>query len=814
MMVLIDEEQLRERANNLGTRNGIDFVLVNPSEPFATLDVYFHNSSRLDDIVNAFASGTDAKEVFPVRGGHRVRGGPRDEDVNVAAIQTGSEPRILRLQTNRIGDYSTYTLEVQFEDIDPVFSEIRFKFRPGCFTTDCAPQHAKPQPPPPSVPIDYLAKDFESFRHTLVTALRTRVPGWEPTSETDMTQVLINLFSASADELSDFQDRVMAEAYLGRARKRVSLARHARLMDYHIDEGNQASTWLALTVAHGAQFTLEAGFETWASATIDNDRRIVFTTQEAATLHHLLNSLELYTWQGARPGLAAGSITADIAMVDEATALAIQHLIDQRIASRFLIEEHRSPVTGAASGHNINKRQIVQLEPSATVMRDPALPDVADGWFVRVRWRSEDALAWDFCAVANLDDGSTVDGVFLFHGNLARTTQGEEVRVTFKEPSERLNAGEFHYERSTDPQSDVLGSWKPSRTRSVLCRLPRSTPLLYRRVRDPTRASEVPPESTLSITVRADTVEDEWQEVSSLVHSDESATNFAVETDENRSSVVRFGNGVLGRELPDNAEVLCKYQTGFGPDGNIGADRLVHFDSSAHPEVEAVRNPFDITDGRAAEPPQEIVRNAVEAWKSRQLRAVSLGDYRARAEEVPGVSRAAASYAWTGSWRAVRIAIDPLGRHDLGDDLRHDIAAKLESVRLIGDDIEIRQARFVPLTITISLCVRSDVWPEDIRFLLLEEFSDAYTSNGDLGFFHPDRWTFGQPLQKSQIIGRVHRIEGVHHVISVSMRRFDEQSVGTADVLQFGPNEILQVRNDPDHMEQGSITFEPLGGRA
>jgi len=60
----------------------------------------------------------------------------------------------------------------------------------------------------------------------------------------DADQVLLELFCAAGDELSDYQDRVMNEAYLGTARKRVSVARHARLMDYHIHQGNQAGTWL------------------------------------------------------------------------------------------------------------------------------------------------------------------------------------------------------------------------------------------------------------------------------------------------------------------------------------------------------------------------------------------------------------------------------------------------------------------------------------------------------------------------------------------------------------------------------------------
>jgi hypothetical protein len=73
-----------------------------------------------------------------------------------------------------------------------------------------------------------------------------------PSSEADLDQVLIDLIAADADEQADYHDRVMNERALATARKRVSLARHARLLDYHIHQGNQASTWLALEVAgHG-----------------------------------------------------------------------------------------------------------------------------------------------------------------------------------------------------------------------------------------------------------------------------------------------------------------------------------------------------------------------------------------------------------------------------------------------------------------------------------------------------------------------------------------------------------------------------------
>ena len=83
------------------------------------------------------------------------------------------------------------------------------------------------------------------------------------------------------------------------------------------------------------------------------------------------------------------------------------------------------------------------------------------------------------------------------------------------------------------------------------------------------------------------------------------------------------------------------------------------------------------------------------------------------------------------------------------------------AVRLIGEDLEIRPPIFVPLDVNVKLCAAPDVWPEDIKFILEQEFSDGWTPDGRMGFFHPDLWTFGQPLYASQIIGRALQVKGV-----------------------------------------------------
>jgi hypothetical protein len=799
-MTIRNQEALDERANNLGTFNGIELVLVTlpPTPAQAILEVHFYNSNQISSILNNFNTGSKrARDIFPITGGHRILGGALAGQVQVVKIEPHpNDGKVLCLTVEPIGDYSTYTLSVVHQDIDPIFSEIEFKFRPGCFN-NCPPDWDAPPAPKPDPAIDYLAKDYDSFRHTLVSWMINRVPGWEPTSEADLDQVLLELFSAAADELSDYQDRVMNEAYLATARKRVSLARHARLMDYHIHQGNQASTWLALTVdtAH----KLQAGFQVATGGDLAGSSSVAFITRREQEVDPLLNDISLYTWSDSVPALAAGTTSADLEFSTKTNAEKVQDLIRDGRITHLLIEERLNPLTGEARGRDPTKRQLLKLLPGdegAEAKQD--LVASPSAWFVQVRWEEKDGLTSDYCFTVDCPGGK-VNDVSLFQGNLVPAYHGRSQTFAFKDPETPLtNPNELHYQRTRDQEA--------------LCRLP-DGPLAYQ---DTPPGGVSPPESTLEVEVEVDGQRERWDEVISLIHSDasdERGDHFVVETDEEGRSLLRFGNGTNGKKLPEDAIVRCTYQLARGLDGNVGADSLENFDKGAFPEVDSCWNPFDVTNGRAPEPIDEIIRRVPEAYRHRQLRAVTLKDYVDRAEELPEISRASARYMWTGSWRTVRVTIDPVGTTILTPELREDVARYLDAVRLIGEDLEIRPPQFVPLDILVSLCVAPDYWPEDVRFVLEQEFSDGYTSDGRAAFFHPDRWTFGQELRASQIIGRAQSVEGVDHVIGVKMKRWNEVTPGTADLIEVRPNEILQVRNDPDHMERGFIKFDLEGGR-
>ena len=819
----------RARDLALSNLNGLAAALVSLDPPVAPgtaeLELHFFNALHVADVLAEITGGTPPGEVFPIRGGHRVPAGSGAGQVRVTAVAAGDVPESLRLTVEPIGDYSTYTLELMFDParIDPFFATLGFKFRPGCFTNACAPdwEAGRPRVVPPK--IDYLAKDYDSFRHQLIAAMMDRVPGWQASSEADFDQVLIGLFAAAGDELSDYQDRVMAEATLGNARKRVSVARHARLMDYHIHEGQQSTSWIWLEIAEGvAPFTLATELVAWAGGEEVEGGTVPFATREAALpaagrteLSPGFNAFHLHTWSGAHPALAEGATQADIvpAPTDTApggliTANDLADAIRDGRLTRLVIEERLNPLTGREPGRNPAKRQLLRLIPEATVIPDPVVGrDV-----VRVTWQAADALTHDY-SFTTLCPGGPVENISAFRGNLLEVHQGMPVVAHFHEAGTELpveTAGVFH--RHFQRRS-LYGE-----TRAALCDLPGGG-LAYRAT--PT-GGIVAPQSTLSVEVEEPGgAGNLWDERPSLVFSDDSSEegdHFVVETDERLRSKIRFGNGVNGRLLPVGATVHASYQIGGGVAGNVGAGAIRSLIPLPAPHADAVvalSNPFDVTNGLDPEPVAEVLRNAPEAYRARQLRAVTLADYVARAEEVSGIARAVASYSWTGSWRTVRLVLDPEGATELDPRLIEAVAGHLEAVRLIGEDLELRPPRFVPLEIAVSVCLAPDAWVEDMRDVIEQELSDGYTPDGRRGLFHPDEWTFGQSLHQSRISGRLQALPGVEHIISIGMRRWDAPTGGAigAAELTAAFDEIFLVENDPDHLERGTITLELKGGR-
>lgn len=793
--ILYNQDALAARSRNLGTLNGIDFgvMQLDASSPpvYGVLELHFFNDQHLDDLVAAAATPASMWSLVPITGGDRVAAGPLAGQVQVVKL-VHAGPQVLEVTIAPVGDYSRYTLTLQQTGFDPIFSQFIFRFRPGCFSSNCTPlPHYSPAAVEPA--IDYLAKDYDSFRHTLIAAMMQRVPNWQPTSEAALDVVLLDLFSAAADELSDYQDRVAQEAYWSTAKKRISLRRYARLMDYFIHEGNQSSTILGLNFPGSASYTIPALQKAWTGPDPALTSTVWFVAAHPQFVHGVFSGVPLYTWSDAIVALAAGATQADLAFSSFADANTASGLVTGGKITRLLIEEWLNPATGMAADRNSQKRQLLTLT-GAQLLTDPLTGDPV----VRVTWREEDALVFNYCFVVNVN-GVRIPNVTLFHGNLVDMVQGEYRKFAYTPPGTPLSEGIYNFERNP--------------AGAAICRLPPAFPVLWTKT---TPGGLEPSVSTVTVTVTDASGTFTWEEQPDLIHSDGiTDRHFVVETDESLRTLIRFGDGVNGLALPDDATVTCAWLSGYGPDGNIGQDSLVNFDATGMPDIAlgAFWNPFDVTDGLAPESANVIRRRVPEAFLYRQARAVTLDDYIARAEEIAGVSKAAALYMWTGSWRTVRVVVDPQGTTTLSETLRATVEQQLEAVHLIGEDVEVRGPQYVPLTITIAVCIAEDYWIDDVAPVVEQAFGSNYTPDGQQAFFNPDRWTFGQALYASEIEGVLALIEGVEHVISIEMTRWWNQTVSSSEVMEMAPEEIVLVENDPGRLERGTITFSYQGGR-
>ena len=175
---------------------------------------------------------------------------------------------MLTLRVAAPGDFSIYTLTIPSPVLDQFFNHIRFSFKAGCPSDlDC---ETPPPPCPPlagnAPPIDYMAKDFLSFRQALLDFSALRYPSWQERSEADFGVMFLEALSAIADELSYTQDRVATESSLLTATQRRSVIRHARLVDYEPRPAISAKTVLQFDVDASAGPTIKHGLAVIAPA--------------------------------------------------------------------------------------------------------------------------------------------------------------------------------------------------------------------------------------------------------------------------------------------------------------------------------------------------------------------------------------------------------------------------------------------------------------------------------------------------------------------------------------------------------------------
>jgi predicted phage baseplate assembly protein len=401
----------RARVREVGL-NGLDYVEV--SDDQLTITVTF-----LEKAPDAIGIGN-----VRIDGGERVVG-IEVVDVTLCREEDPDLDDCMQVTVDRPGDFSTYTLCVveprrdgrpghePLAGFDPRYTCVDFSFKAGCPSPlDCGPADDCPPPSYDEPEISYLAKDYESFRRLILDRLALIMPDWRERHAPDMQMALVEVLAYTGDQLSYLQDAVATEAYLGTARLRTSVRRHARLVDYAMHDGCNARVWVCVEV--DAPLTLPAD-------------DILFETSGGQGFHPMgtrdvslrpaHNRIELWTWGDSECCLPTGATRATLADGEgdgEGDGLELAP------GDVLIFEEVVGPATGNEADADPAHRQAVRLT-EVTRARDPAY----DRPVVEVAWAAEDALRFPLCvsAVAG-EDCRLVAPVSVARGNVVLADHG------------------------------------------------------------------------------------------------------------------------------------------------------------------------------------------------------------------------------------------------------------------------------------------------------------------------------------------------------------------------------------------------------
>ena len=714
-----------------------------------------------------------------------------------------SPEQVLVVRTDAEGDFSAYRLRLvdaaglPLPDLDPVLSEIEFSFKVECPSEfDCRPVRACLPVAHEEPALDYLARDYASFRRMMLDRIAALAPDWRDRNPADLGVTLVELLAYAADHLSYYQDAVATEAYLGTARRRTSVRRHARLLDYFVHEGCNARAFVAFEVAPGGAAdgaALPAG-TTLLTAPLDappvlapadlgaalEARPAVFETMERVTLSAARNAIRFHAFGDEECCLPAGATRATL-RDDPPAGLAVGDLV--------VFEEVTGPGSGIPADADPAHRQAVRL----TAVRPGT--DPLDGTrIVEVEWDAEDALRFPLCLSGRDAEGALVPDVSVVRGNVVLADHG---RAVGNEP--------------LDPASPPEGaSWRPRLARRDVT---------YAVPFDPAASREAPAAAALEQDPRAalpavalDGDGDRWSPQRDLLGSERFAPEFVVEPENDRTAFLRFGDGVQGKRPSPGAGFQASYRVGTGAAGNVGAGSLRQV-VLATGGIDAVRNPLPARGGTDPEPLERVRLDAPVAFRV-QERAVTAADYARAAGLHPEVQRAAARFRWTGSWFTVFLAIDRQGGRPVDGAFRDKLRDHLERFRLAGYDLEVEAPRFVPLDVALEVCVRPGYFASEVKRALLAALGSGALAGGGTGFFHPDRFSFGDTLYLSQLYAAASAVAGVDYVDVTRFQRWGKPEAGelAAGAIVAGPFEILELANDRSRPEAGRLEIAAGGG--
>jgi hypothetical protein len=822
-----------DRIEDLRNRDdfaGLDFVFVSANQ--RTLFVFFHpnKTKNAQQILGAIQAAQIT--IFSPSGGESLREVPLVA-APPPAWRTRAGRRVLQVVTTVPGDFSRYRFRLDHPLVDPYFSEVPFSFKANCPSElDCEPlPHECPDEALVDYPVNYTARDFWSIRQALLDFAADRHPAWKDRLEADLGMMLVEVMSALGDEAAYYQDRVAREAYFDTATQRRSLRRHARLVDYQMHDGKGGSTWLDFTV--NAIDAINAGTPVWIRPPAVAGETVAQRRGRSASVYEVgpgltqgppnyrvdpdVNAMPAYQWDKSVACLLVGSTSMHVGG-HHAAALQLDDFTNPDVPGKFAV---------------------LRTNPN-----DAAVP--ARAWLVRIVRVTDEVDPLTAANITRLEWEAAQATLFemeleslVVRGNVVPATAGETLEAQFDiEPVPPAPPAPFPPPPAHLPAANALydgnfSSYAVERS-SMLFTLPGSEQraLVWHGRDARTAAPEVqlfegvnswewrrallgivsaePGEKVFTLDDGA------WRRVASYRRVDETGQPQEMihyDYAGGSGTTIRFGNGDFGEVPVRGTSFRAVYRLGRGRGDDVAADSLDDFDA-ALASVDAVTNPFGVTDALAPESASEVRQVAPDAFRAETFRAVRAEDYAAAVEKLPWVQRAGAQFRWTGSWLTLFATPDPKGSFAISPDERRDLERQLDRYRQAGREAYGLDPNFANIDLEIRVCVAPTAFSGDVKEAVLEALFGRRGVRAHPGFFSPDNWTFGTSLRRAALEAAIQSVPGVKAVEQILIRRrgwFDRRLFEEL-VYPVAAGEIVRVENDPNLPERGAVKLVMEGG--
>ncbi len=768
------------------TLNGIDFVEIASADQ-RTLRVHFLNNVALNGTVS----------------NPRITGGETIATVAVNKINDATDwsadaegRPILTLTAVVAGDFSFYTLSLTSAALDPFFSQTVFSFKATCPSDlDCD----APGPPCPPLegdppPIDYLAKDFLSFRQALMDFSALRYPEWQERAEADFGMMFLEALAGLADDLSYTQDRVAAEATLPTATQRRSIVRQARLVDYEPRPATSATVLLQFNVSASP---IPAGLQ--VTGVTPDGQTIVYEvgTGLADQTQYVVDKkwngpITPYYWDDSQLCLKTGATEMWLLGKSFGFIVGLGLLID----------------TAAAVSADAPTREVVHI-----VSVDEEFDALYGQDVTHITWDASEALQHDHDLIRTV-----------VAGNLVPATQGARSQESFAIDTPPVSNPFMKLAVVRTGPNSTPDSFAPMYLYTLA-----NTPLAWL---SPDASTSPTPEIALTGQAPSD-LPAPWMWFVNLLRTEQFQAGFTLDRaklapvgrnsdgttsydyDGDSGDTIRFGDELFGTVPETGSLFQVTYRIGNGAAGNLAADAITGFNAATASMVNTVTNPFAATGGADEEPDETVVRLAPQAFRAVRYNAVLASDYEAAAETLPWVERAGTVFRWTGSWLTVFTTADPKGSELITDPERLGLIQLLNRRRLAGYESYAPAPQYLALDIEVYVCARPDVFRGDVEAAVLKALNSLKNPDGTTGFFYVDNFTFGQPLERSALEAAIQNSYGVAGVHSILYRQRGVivTPIEMPDEVTIKPSQILRVDNDPSKPERGSLRVYVDGGK-